>query len=251
MDRHHGDADPDPTFHFDADADPDPTPRFTHVGKSEICFTLIQSSASLRCFIFLVGVLEMSKFSIFGTKPVFWNFMEKVKFRFTFDWKGYGSEFDSGSAKMMPIRPDRTHGTAILYLKVLTNEKRGGLKVVIFDRSSFKLFLLWFSNKSMKAPSCEGPKTTQRSLFFSFASNSCFPASDEKLLAVFELMLEDFYDSKTIIRYCSKRLSCLFVSLAHFFRFITDLWNNAKVTTAVLLISVKYFCRSSKHRADC
>jgi hypothetical protein len=27
-------------------------------------------------------------------------------------------------------------------LKVLTNEKRGGLKVVIFDRSSIKLFSL-------------------------------------------------------------------------------------------------------------
>ncbi len=77
-------------------------------------------------------------------------------------------------------------------LKVLTNEKRGGLKVVIFDRSSIKLFSLWFSNKSMQAPSCERPKTTQRSLFFPFAINNCFPASDEKLLAVFELILGDF-----------------------------------------------------------
>ena len=57
--------------------------------------------------------------------------------------------------------------------------------VVLFDRSPFKLFSLKFSNKSVQAPSCERPKTTQRSLFFSFARNNCFPASDEKLLAVF------------------------------------------------------------------
>jgi hypothetical protein len=29
-----------------------------------------------------------------------------------------------------------------MLLKVLTNEKRGGMEVVIFDRSSFKLFSL-------------------------------------------------------------------------------------------------------------
>jgi hypothetical protein len=45
-------------------------------------------------------------------------------------------------------------------LKVLTNEKRGGMKVVAFDRSPFKIFLLRFSTKS-----CERPKTTQRSLY--------------------------------------------------------------------------------------
>jgi hypothetical protein len=39
-------------------------------------------------------------------------------------------------------------------LKVLSNEKRGNLKVVAFDRSPFKLFTLTFSNKSMQAPSC-------------------------------------------------------------------------------------------------
>jgi hypothetical protein len=45
-------------------------------------------------------------------------------------------------------------------LKVLPNEKRGGLKVVAFDRSPFKLFTLRFSNKLVQAPSCERPKLT-------------------------------------------------------------------------------------------
>jgi hypothetical protein len=58
-------------------------------------------------------------------------------------------------------------------LKVLTNEKRGGLKVVVFDRSPFKLFTLRFSNKSVQAPSSERPKTTQRTLFLSFVINNC------------------------------------------------------------------------------
>ncbi len=60
-------------------------------------------------------------------------------------------------------------------LKVLTNEKRGGLKVVAFDRSPLKIFSLRFSTKSVQAPSCERPKTTQRTLFLSFANNNCFP----------------------------------------------------------------------------
>ncbi len=80
-------------------------------------------------------------------------------------------------------------------LKVLTNEKRGGL-----TRSSFKLFTLWFSFTSMQAPSCERPKTNQQTLFLSFSINNCFPTSDEKLLAVFELILGDFYHCKTTIR---------------------------------------------------
>ena len=60
-------------------------------------------------------------------------------------------------------------------LKVLTNEKRGGLKVVGFDRSPFKLFSLRFSTKSLQAPSCESPKTTQRTLSLSFEIKNCFP----------------------------------------------------------------------------
>ena len=63
----------------------------------------------------------------------------------------------------------------MLSLKVLTNEKRGGLKVVAFDRSPFKLFSLKFSTKSVQAPSCERPKTTQRTLFLSFEIKNCFP----------------------------------------------------------------------------
>jgi hypothetical protein len=43
------------------------------------------------------------------------------------------------------------HGLEFENLKVLTNEKRGGLRVVLFDRSPFKLFSLKFSLKfSMK-----------------------------------------------------------------------------------------------------
>jgi len=58
-------------------------------------------------------------------------------------------------------------------LKVSTNEKRGRLKVVAFDRSPFKLFSLRFSKKSVQAPSCRRSKTTQRTLFMSFAFNNC------------------------------------------------------------------------------
>jgi hypothetical protein len=61
----------------------------------------------------------------------------------------------------------------LLQLKVLTNEKKGGLKVVSFNRSRFKLFTLRFSNKSVQAPSCEGPKTAQRSLILSFEITYC------------------------------------------------------------------------------
>jgi hypothetical protein len=58
-------------------------------------------------------------------------------------------------------------------LKVLTNEKRGGFKVVAFDRSPFKLISLRFSNKSVQAPSCGRPKNTQRTMFLSFEINNC------------------------------------------------------------------------------
>jgi hypothetical protein len=60
-------------------------------------------------------------------------------------------------------------------LKVLTNEKRGGLAVVSFDRSRFKLISRKISNKFVQAPSCESPRTAQRTLFLSFESNNCFP----------------------------------------------------------------------------
>jgi hypothetical protein len=60
-------------------------------------------------------------------------------------------------------------------LKVLTNEKRGGLKVIAFDKSPFKVFRLKFSNESIQASSCERTKTAQRILFLLFANNNCFP----------------------------------------------------------------------------
>jgi hypothetical protein len=60
-------------------------------------------------------------------------------------------------------------------LKVSTNEKRGGLKAVTFDRSLFKVFSLRFSRNSVQAPSCKRPKTTQRTLFLSFEINNWFP----------------------------------------------------------------------------
>ncbi len=62
-------------------------------------------------------------------------------------------------------------------LKVLTNEKRGGLGVVAFDRSLYKLFTLRFSNKSVQASSCVRLRTAQRTLFLSFEINNCFQIS--------------------------------------------------------------------------
>jgi hypothetical protein len=62
----------------------------------------------------------------------------------------------------------------MIFLKVLTNEKRGGMSVVSFDRSPFKLFSLKFLNKLVQAPSCERHKTALRTLFVSFANNNYF-----------------------------------------------------------------------------
>ncbi len=62
----------------------------------------------------------------------------------------------------------------LIPLKVLTNEKRGGLKVVEFDRSPFILFTLRFSNKSVQAASCERLRTAPRTLFLLFEINNCF-----------------------------------------------------------------------------
>ncbi len=62
-----------------------------------------------------------------------------------------------------------------MILKVLTNEKRGGLRVISCDRSPFKVFLRKFSKESVQAPSCERHKTIQRTLFLLFANNNRFP----------------------------------------------------------------------------
>ena len=53
-----------------------------------------------------------------------------------------------------------------LMLKVLTNEKRGGLKVVEFDRSPFKLFTLKFSNKLVQAYPVKGLKLLREPCFY-------------------------------------------------------------------------------------
>jgi hypothetical protein len=68
-------------------------------------------------------------------------------------------------------------------LKVLTNEKSGGLKVVAFNGSPFKLFTLRYSNKSVQAPFCERSKTSQRTLFLSFEipNNGIALEDDEKI----------------------------------------------------------------------
>ncbi len=71
-------------------------------------------------------------------------------------------------------------------LKVLANEKRGGLKVVAFDKSPFKLFTLKFSKEFVKAPSCKRPKTTQRTPFLSF-----------KGAQVWDIRLRDFCSNQT------------------------------------------------------
>ncbi len=51
-----------------------------------------------------------------------------------------------------------------LSLKVFTNEKRGGFRVISFDRPPFKLLSRKFSKESVQAPSWERHKTTQRTL---------------------------------------------------------------------------------------
>ena len=85
----------------------------------------------------------------------------------------------------------------------------------------------------MKAPSCERPKTNQRTLFLSFAINNCYPTSDEKLLAAFELILGDFLPLENPIKQVS------FDLFGGFFMCITDHCNDAEVTTAMLQISVR------------
>ncbi len=82
-----------------------------------------------------------------------------------------------GSVKVLGVEVTIVLDQAIKLkdLKVLTNEKRGGLKVATFGRSPFKLFSLKFSAKSVQALSCERLKTTQRTLFLLFANNNCFP----------------------------------------------------------------------------
>jgi hypothetical protein len=83
------------------------------------------------------------------------------------------------SSKLLEYRhayndANRQRRNAVKLLKVLTNEKRGGLRVISFNRSPFKLFSRKFSKESVKAPSCDRPRTAPRTLFVSFANNNCF-----------------------------------------------------------------------------
>jgi hypothetical protein len=64
-------------------------------------------------------------------------------------------------------------------LKVFSNEKRGGLRVISFDRPPFKLLSRKFSKDSVQAPSCERHKPLSEHLFILFANNYWFPTSDE------------------------------------------------------------------------
>jgi hypothetical protein len=64
----------------------------------------------------------------------------------------FKGESESSSEKLLTCR-------SIKYLKVLTNEKSGGLKDVAFDKSPFKLFTWRISTKSVQAPSCKRPET--------------------------------------------------------------------------------------------
>jgi hypothetical protein len=61
VDRHRIDAELGPTFHFDADPDPDPA---TVLVNQKLFFNFFPSNAGLRCFIFLVSVMDSElKFS--------------------------------------------------------------------------------------------------------------------------------------------------------------------------------------------
>jgi hypothetical protein len=80
-------------------------------------------------------------------------------------------------SKLFKIEPITNFGCDNFpFLKVLlTNEKRGGLSVVSFDRSRFKLYSRKFSNKLVQAPSYDRHKTDPRTLFLLFESYNWFP----------------------------------------------------------------------------
>jgi hypothetical protein len=93
--------------------DPDLAPSFTQGDKLELLHTFIHSNASLHCFIFLINVISVLFFSIFGqyTKKILENF--SFFYYIWLKWIGYRSrsaglrfQSRSGSSKMMPIRPD-------------------------------------------------------------------------------------------------------------------------------------------------
>ncbi len=138
-------------------------------------------------------------------------------------------------------------------LKVLTNEKRGGLALLQLDRSRFKLFSRKFSNKLVQAPSCERPITALRALLLSFAINNCFPKSDEKLLALFELVLGDFVMVVNHVLGTAANVESIILFVWQIFQGPSPIiaMTLTKVTTAMLPISVRYLCRNSKRCMDC
>ncbi len=69
-------------------------------------------------------------------------------------------------------------------LKVLSSEKRGGLNLVTFNWSPFKLFTLKFSKESVQTLSGERPKTAQRTLFLLFERNKCLPITTQCRAAI-------------------------------------------------------------------
>jgi hypothetical protein len=70
--------------------------------------------------------------------------------------KSHALPAPSPTSRSSHCRFSESKGSQLFKLKkVLTNEKRGGLTVVTFDRSPFKLLSRKFSNKFVQAPSCE------------------------------------------------------------------------------------------------
>ncbi len=74
VDCHLFDADPDPTFHFDAD--PEIRIRILTLvlqmmENLNFFFTLVNSSASLHCFVFHVRAIDVIIFNILDSAPYF------------------------------------------------------------------------------------------------------------------------------------------------------------------------------------
>jgi hypothetical protein len=101
------DADPDPTFHFDADPNPDPTPIFT-VGKTDF-LNLVTAVAVTIVFLSLLRhrCLNLNFFGQFI--EIFWkkyNLALHLVNEYGSRSGSAGPGWRSGSAKMMPIRPN-------------------------------------------------------------------------------------------------------------------------------------------------
>ncbi len=58
---------------------------------------------------------------------------------------------------------------------------------------SFKLFTLRCSNKSVQAPSCERPKSTQRTMFLLYEYDICLQTRHKKFLVVLEIGFGGFF----------------------------------------------------------